>query len=184
MDSDEWYLMKADDQSIFGPTSFYQLRDWAMSAKISPFDKASSDGKKTWVRAPMVTELHMDWLVEVSSDFLYGPTTIGTIQEFLASGEITPNTTLINCVEGTRTLVKDNAVLAATKPSQPQSQSVEDIDLPEIVEPTKGGISRTMQDRVLHLEGIILDLRRKLEQAENRHQRLRARFMDETHLKE
>ena len=88
-ENQEWFFMKHDDGSIFGPISFNQLRQWAEDAQISPLDKVSLD-ESTWIKAPMVPELGMDYLVEVSSDQYYGPTTLGAIREFLIIGEITP----------------------------------------------------------------------------------------------
>ena len=58
----QWFLMKHDDGSVFGPVSFDQLRQWAEDAQISPLDKVSLD-ESTWIKAPMVPELGMDYLV-------------------------------------------------------------------------------------------------------------------------
>jgi len=35
-------------------------------------------------------------------NYLYGPTNVGTIQEFIATGEIDENVMLINCLEATK----------------------------------------------------------------------------------
>lgn len=96
----QWYLLKFASNEIFGPASLAQLRTWATEAKISPMDRVSNDSRKTWQRAPMVTELQMDWLIEMPDNFLYGPTSVGTLQEFLATGEIDENVTVINTLEG------------------------------------------------------------------------------------
>lgn len=48
----------------------------------------------------MVTELKMDWLIEVPSNPLYGPTTEGALLEFLKEGEIDLNTSIVNCCTG------------------------------------------------------------------------------------
>ena len=96
MSNTTWFLQKAGDAGEFGPIPMEMLRSWASEAKISPMDKLSSDGKKSWVRAPMVGELQMDWLVELEDNYLYGPTNIATIQEFLALGEIDEDVRLIN----------------------------------------------------------------------------------------
>ena len=79
--------MKNDDGTVFGPISFEQLRQWSVDAQVSPLDKVSTD-EKNWIKAPMVPELEMDYLVEVSPDQFYGPTTIGAVREFLQVGEI------------------------------------------------------------------------------------------------
>ena len=81
------YLLKAEDSEVFGPVDFKQVTAWATAAQISPLDKVSSD-QQTWFKAPMVPELEMDWLIELTSEQLYGPTTLGAIQEFLNLGEV------------------------------------------------------------------------------------------------
>ena len=80
------FLLKAENNEVFGPINFQQLNTWATSAQISPLDKVSTD-QQTWFKAPMVPELGMDWLIELTSDQLYGPTTLGALQEFLNLGE-------------------------------------------------------------------------------------------------
>ena len=89
MDDTKWYLRKSHDGSEFGPIAFEQLRQWAADAQISPLDRVSTDAK-AWLKAPMVPELEMDYLIEVGEDKYYGPTTVGALREFLTAGEITP----------------------------------------------------------------------------------------------
>ncbi len=89
------YLLKAEDSEVFGPVHFQQITAWATAAQISPLDKISSD-QQTWFKAPMVPELGMDWLIELTTEQLYGPTTLGAIQEFLNLGEVNADTVLIN----------------------------------------------------------------------------------------
>jgi len=175
--SDSWYLSKHDDGSIFGPASADQIQDWALAAKISPLDKVSADDQATWRRAPMFPELHMDWLVEVSEDYLYGPTTFGTVQEFLAAGEIGPDTNVINCKEGSQARVRDMPVFS----TRLRANNVENL----VNESTSHAIgsddpSMTNSEHILQLEGKILDLRRALNDAELRYQQLRKKYTDET----
>lgn len=99
MQAQTWFLLKASDKEVYGPTSLEMLRQWASEAKISPLDKISSDGRRSWQRAPMIPELQMDHLVQMSDNYLYGPTNTATIQEFLATGEIDENVTIINCLD-------------------------------------------------------------------------------------
>ena len=103
----QWFLLKFVSNEIFGPASLGQLRTWATEAKISPMDRVSSDARNTWRRAPMVTELQMDWLIEMPDNLLYGPTSVGTLQEFLATGEINENVTVINTLEGTTSRINE-----------------------------------------------------------------------------
>jgi hypothetical protein len=107
MQTRTWFLFKAADKDVFGPTDLETLISWASEAKISPLDKISSDSRQTWQRAPMITELQMDHLVQMPDNYLYGPTNVATIQEFLATGEIDENVTIINCLDNTEARLAD-----------------------------------------------------------------------------
>lgn len=102
-----WYLIKAADKQEYGPISHDTLLGWAADAKISPMDKLSNDDKSSWRRAPMVEELQMDWLIQMPDQFLYGPTNVATIQEFLATGEVDGNVVLINCLDGSESRLRE-----------------------------------------------------------------------------
>src|SRR5436305_6456702 len=96
-----WFLRKHEDGAVFGPLSFEQLAQWASAAQIAPHDSISAD-QLTWIKAPMLPELGMDWLVELTSEQYYGPTPLGAIQEFIRLGEIDGATFVINLFDGTR----------------------------------------------------------------------------------
>src|SRR5580765_5330285 len=96
-----WFLRKHEDGSLFGPLSFEQLVRWASAAQIAPHDAISSD-QLSWIKAPMLPELGMDWLVELTSEQYYGPTTLGAIQEFIRLGDIDGGTFIIDSCSGNR----------------------------------------------------------------------------------
>src|SRR5690349_7433173 len=104
--SQTWFLRKHQDGSVFGPLSFEHLARWASEAQVAPHDTISAD-QQTWIKSPMVPELGMDWLVEITSEHYYGPTTLGAIQEFVRSGEIDQDTFVINACDGTRRQVRE-----------------------------------------------------------------------------
>lgn len=95
-----WHLIKTATNEEYGPLDHDTLLQFASEAKISPMDKLSNDGRQSWRRAPMVRELQMDWLIQMPDQYLYGPTNVATIQEFMATGQVDGNVTLINCVDG------------------------------------------------------------------------------------
>jgi peptidoglycan hydrolase-like protein with peptidoglycan-binding domain len=161
-----WYLMKNDDGTIFGPISFEQLRQWALDAQVSPLDKVSND-EKTWIKAPMVPELEMDYLVEVSPDQFYGPTTVGAVREFLQVGEINGDTPITNCRDGSIKSVREIPEL--------QVQETEDT-----TQPVRTSIRSNLQQRVRDLEEALMEERRAREQAEHLVARLEARLADIT----
>jgi hypothetical protein len=158
MEESQWYLRKAHDGSQFGPISFDQLQQWAADAQISPLDRVSTD-EKTWVKAPMVPELEMDYLIQLADDQFYGPTTVGAIREFLEAGEITSETGIINCKDSTQLQVKDLI-------PPPREVSGERSDAELSLAGTRGSIRINLQQRIRELEEALMEERRARETAE------------------
>src|SRR6476469_6645543 len=128
-----WFLRKHEDGNIFGPLPFAQLARWASSAQVAPHDGVSTD-QINWLKAPMLPELEMDWLVEVTTERFYGPTTLGAIQEFLRLGEINGDTFVINSCDGSRRRVNGMPLVI----SQP---AADDVAVPtENVQPAPSGM--------------------------------------------
>jgi len=145
MDSNKWYLTKYDDGTIFGPMSLDRLRQWAVDAYISPLDKVSSDAQN-WVKAPMVPELQMDYLLELESGQYYGPTTVGAVREFLADGEITEETLVTNCKTGEcRPLAEFEIFMPPDEASLVQGRS---------------SVRENLQSRIRELEELLMEERR------------------------
>ena len=161
--SQHWFLMKNDDGTVFGPISFEQLRQWSTDAQVSPLDKVSTD-ERNWIKAPMVPELHMDNLVEVSPDQFYGPTTLSAVREFLQMGEIHSETTVTNCRDGSSALVKDIPELQ-TSPEDEEAQ-----------QPVRTSIRVNLQQRIRDLEETLMEERRAREQAEHLVEKLEAKL--------
>jgi peptidoglycan hydrolase-like protein with peptidoglycan-binding domain len=160
MDADRnWYLLKYEDGADFGPVSLDQLRDWAEDAKVSPLDKVSNDNV-SWVKAPMIPELGMDFLIEVSPDQYYGPTTLGAVKEFLEAGEIQSDSIITNCQDGTERKVAD---IPEINPAQKE-------DLP-----VRTSMRKSLQQRIRDLEEALLDERRARMAAEELLERLESR---------
>lgn len=155
-DSQNWYLMKHDDGTIFGPVVLEQLQEWAAEAQISPLDKISND-QKNWIKAPMVAELQMDYLVEVSADQFYGPTTLGAIREFFLAGEITAQNQITNCKDGSQSSIEEMFEIAVEEP-------------PPV--PVRTSIRTSLQQRIRDLEEALVDERRAREVAERRCEKL------------
>src|SRR4029077_9225531 len=134
-----WFLRKHEDGTVFGPLSFDQLARWASTAQVAPHDAISSD-QLTWTKAPMLPELGMDWLVELTSEQYYGPTTLGAVQEFIRLGEIDGETFVINSCDGTRRQIlqvpelQDALSMFASEPAPPP-------EVEPAAEPMASGIS-------------------------------------------
>jgi hypothetical protein len=110
-----------------------------------------------------VPELNMDYLVEVSTDQYYGPTTLGAVREFLIIGEINGETFLTNCTDGSQVRVTDVPEL------QPRREEEQ---------PVRTSIRLSLQKRIRELEEALMDERRARENAELRCERLEARLAE------
>jgi len=168
-ESKKWYLMKYEDGGVFGPVTFEQIRQWAVDAQISPLDKLSTD-EITWLKAPMIPELEMDFLIEVSPDQYYGPTTIGALKEFIEMGEIGPDTLITNCKDGSALTVKDYPELQPAPASEGQTT--------RSPEPVRTNIRVSLQQRIRDLEHSLLEERRAREAAEALVEKLEARLAE------
>lgn len=169
-----WFLRKHEDGSVFGPLSFDQLAQWASTAQIAPHDAISSD-QLTWIKAPMLPELGMDWLVELTSEQYYGPTTLGAIEEFIHLGEIDTQTFVINCCDGTRRQIGQIASLRNER-SIPVVCETDPDDAADVPAPPAAGISIDLEDRIRDLEQTLLDERRALQESEERYRELEEKY--------
>lgn len=197
-----WYLLKHGDNNIFGPASFEQLRTWATEAQVSPLDKISTD-QTSWLRAPMLPDLGMDWLVEVTSEHCYGPTSLGSVREFLLRGEIGPETVLINARDNSSQRVGDIAELMEPPPEEDEPEAVggeptSPVDAAplavdeqpaatavdgaepagaKVPEPGRTGLRFSLQQRVRALEADLLEERRLLTALTHRYGELESKYI-------
>lgn len=171
-----WYLKKHENSEVFGPVRFEKIRDWARTAQLNPQDLVSTD-QVSWTRPPMIPELEMDWLVELGQDLLYGPTTSETLLIFATSGEISPETKVINCVNEEEFALKETEFyLAAQQAPGMESLTEGNEDLGSLSQqPLKGGIRANLQRRVRELEQSLLEKQRYLNAAKDVIARLEAR---------
>ena len=157
--------MKSEDGSVFGPISTSQLEEWANSAQISPQDKISSD-EKNWLKAPLVSFLKMDFLLETAPDQFYGPTTAGTIKEFLEAGEVTKETLVINSQDGSIKVVGDMELIPLIE------------DSVEAEQPIKTSLRSSLQQRIRELEETLMSERRAREHSEKLLAKLEAKLTE------
>jgi peptidoglycan hydrolase-like protein with peptidoglycan-binding domain len=154
---DRWHLMKHDDGTVFGPVTFEAVKAWAQAAQVSPLDKVSED-QQNWIKAPMFAELEMDWLLQMSDDHYYGPTTLSAIQEFIKEGEIDNDTCVINCKDGTKMAVGELPFRKEKdeEDGEDGEKSAEDGALEERVAALEK-LAAQQKDRIDDLEALIND---------------------------
>jgi len=170
-----WFLRKHEDGSIFGPLGFEQLARWAWSAQVAPHDVLSTD-QLTWMKAPMLPELGMDWLVEVTSERYYGPTTLGAIQEFVRLGEINEQTFVINSCDGARQQISEMPLEPYSEPEEsPVSSPMAEVASEE---PPATRMAINVQERIRDLEQSLREERRSLREAEERYRALEVKYQE------
>jgi len=165
-----WYLRKHNEGVIFGPIRFEQLAAWAQTAQINPQDMVSND-REVWTKAPMIPDLAMDWMLKVTDNLLYGPTTAGALIEFVRLGEIHRDSTVINACTGesmplrSAPFFSEEALRAAAGDAQ-------------AAQPPKGGIKLNLQQRIRVLESALVEKRVKLNSALETIVRLEAKILE------
>ncbi len=169
-----WFLRKHEDGSTFGPVRFDQIARWAAAAQIAPHDTLSND-RQTWVKAPMLGQLAMDWLVELTSNHYYGPTTLGALQEFIRLGEIDGETLVINTRSGVRCKIQEMPQLWETGRVDAGGAQAE-IQLGDPVGPAVAGMSVPLQEQIRDLEQNLEEERRALVEAERRYAELKEKY--------
>jgi hypothetical protein len=169
-----WFLRKHEDGSTFGPVRFDQIARWAAAAQIAPHDTLSND-RQTWVKAPMLAQLGMDWLVELTSEHFYGPTTLGALQEFIRLGEIDGETLVINTRNGARCKIQEMPQLWETGQTGAGDAQTE-IQLGDPVGPAVEGMSILFQEQIRDLEQNLEEERRALMEAERRYTELKQKY--------
>lgn len=166
--STKWFLKKHEDGEVFGPVDFAKLKEWARSAQVSPLDSVSDD-RRNWQKAPMLQQLHMDYLIQLADDSFYGPTTEEAVQEFLRLGEIGPDTVLINCCTGTETTLRQSGFFQGELPRMDEIAHAE---------PGRRTIRQNLQQRIRELELLLVERRQQLEMSEVRIRQLEKRLQE------
>ncbi len=162
---ENWFLKKYETAEVFGPIRFDQIRAWAKAAQVNPQDMVSTD-REVWTKAPMIPDFAMDWLIEVSVDLLYGPTTAEALMEFSRLGEITKDTHILNCRTG-EIMTLGRAPFFSEEAMRP---AVEDFP-----QPPKGGIKINLQKRIRDLESALMEKHRQLAAAQETISKLETR---------
>lgn len=178
MAQQSWYLIKAADKQEYGPISHETLLGWAADAKISPMDKLSDDDRQSWRRSPMIRDLQMDWLIQMPDQFLYGPTNISTIQEFMATGEIDGHVTLINCVDGTESRLKEQPFFQIS-PRHARSAETTLVGT-QWPDQQRGTNDPALQQRIALLERQVMEHQHAVDEWERAYNILRQQFIEST----
>jgi hypothetical protein len=123
----------------------------------------------------MLAQLGMDWLVELTSEHYYGPTTLGALQEFIRLGEIDGETLVINTRNGAHCKIQEMPQLWETGQADAGGAQTE-IQLDDPVGPAVAGMSIPLQEQIRDLEQNLEEERRALMEAERRYAELKEKY--------
>lgn len=168
-----WRVRKGPDNSIYGPVDPDSLKDWANSAQIAPEDMID-ESDENWRPAPEVDFLEMVWLVKLGTGEMYGPTTVGTLREFINEGLVTE---------------KSLATHAKTNQSLPLTALIAAIDFEKkraqrrpSKEPNKTTVSLAVEmakdQHIRQLEEDLKELRREHESLVHKYRQLTLQMQD------
>lgn len=87
-----WFVRDGDG-NVYGPADMQTLKAWCLDGRIEPDNELSHD-QKTWVSAPSVPELEMNWYARMDDGTLIGPFPLELIPGLLEN-EIFGETTLL-----------------------------------------------------------------------------------------
>ena len=125
----------------------------------------------------MHPQLGMDWLVELTSEHYYGPTTLGALREFIRLGEIDGETVVINTCDGIRRQIREMPDLGET--AQPETDENQfQIQLGDPVGPGVAKMSIRFQERIRDLEQTLQEERRALAESQQRYNELERKYQD------
>jgi hypothetical protein len=161
-----WRVKKAADGAIYGPVDTELLREWANSAQIAPEDAIDQSDDK-WVPAPEIEFLDMLWVVKLPGGELYGPTTVGTLREFIKEGLVTDKTHASHCrthqslpLAALVAAIDFEAKRAARRPNAANKSTA------------SLAVERAKDQHIRQLEEDLKELRREYELLTHRHRQL------------
>jgi hypothetical protein len=126
----------------------------------------------------MIPELQMDLLVQMPDNYLYGPTNVATIQEFLATGEIDENVTIINCLDNAEKRLADLSWFQAS-PQQVRSAATTFVGT-QWPDDKKLPGDASQQSRIGTLERQVMELQRVVDEWQQAYHRMRQQFIEAT----
>jgi len=125
----------------------------------------------------MLPQLGMDWLVELTSEHYYGPTTLGALREFIRLGEIDGETIVINTCDGARRQVREMPdVWEIAQPVVDKDQI--EIRLGDPVGPGVAKMSIRLQERIRDIEQTLQEERRALAESQQRYNELERKYQE------
>ena len=167
-----WRVKKAPDNTIYGPVDTEMLKEWANSAQIAPEDQID-ESDENWRPAPEVDFLDMLWVVKLPGGESYGPTTVGTLREFINEGLVTDKTHASHCK--THQSLPLAALVAAVDFEQKRAAR-----RPKEVNKSTASLAvdRAKDQHIRQLEEDLKELRKEFDALTHRHRQLQLQMQE------
>lgn len=169
-------LQKVQTGRVLGPMDLDHLKALANQSLIAPDDLVQVD-EGPWMKAPDLGELEMLWMVEPLDGPRYGPTTAGTIAEFLQSGQLGGSELVTHLrTKETFTVTEFLDEIKRRRDSKLKSRTIKLEDPAEEqgkVRPDSPVFDAALRMRIRQLESDLADAKRQLEEQAAEISRLR-----------
>jgi len=169
-------LQKVQTGRVLGPMDLDHLKALANQSLIAPDDLVQVD-EGPWTKAPDVAGLEMLWWVEPLDGPRYGPTTAGTVAEFLQSGQL-GGSELVTHVRTKETYTVNEFIeeMRRRRVARLKSRTIKLEDAPETAAPfvDSPAFDSALRLRIKQLEADLAKAREQLDHQAHELARLRA----------
>ena len=169
-------LQKVQTGRVLGPMDLDHLKALANQSLIAPDDLVQVD-EGSWTKAPDVAGLEMLWWVEPLDGPRYGPTTAGTVAEFLQSGQL-GGSELVTHVRTKETYTVNEFIeeMRRRRVARLKSRTIKLEEAPETATPfvDSPAFDSALRLRIKQLETDLAKAREQLDQQAHELARLRA----------
>lgn len=98
-DPETGWCMKGEDETVYGPVSLSELWAWTCQCRVGPLHKISRD-KQTWIQAPDLPELRMEWTCTLPDGSTLGPFNPFAFRDMVSDGLVSTDFEVKNRLTG------------------------------------------------------------------------------------
>ena len=162
-------LRKTDDPEIYGPMGAEELRQLIDSAYVSPEDEVSvKEGE--WRPVIEFAEFGMVWKILADDGKVsYGPTSLGTVKEFIRTGEIGVEDKILKTGEKTPQTI---AAVLGEKAVEELRAEIEAAQIPDQDQELEEALETAREIRIRNLETDYRNLKREYDELKRKYLQL------------
>jgi len=164
-----WYLKKSDGE-VYGPVDLATLQLWATDSRIAPEDQVSTD-QKSWQLAPALSELGMEWIVQLRDETPFGPLHLLSVKDLVQDGSVSRRGKIKNVTTGEEQVVGE-ALVSALIAQTNRMQGMIDTLTEQLAVTSNGDVSvveirKETTETLSELEQLQSEVRRLTEQRDH-----------------